>query len=222
MGRKSNYKNHSFLPDEVNHISYFDHPTLCSSCEAHNFKTLENFFTQCGAGSSSPSPLGVYVHISPTDSSEPSEGEPFISGDRPIHYLKYRSILSRFEHHDYEEVHRFALDLHKIRQKIRWIQRRLDKDFLTPEERQHLTSMLSRYAKFSNKLLNNLAKRLPIYADRFFVEVPQGYAELIKYLGYPSDTLHLSAWVTKGSLELSLDGSDHFELDIAYLSKVHA
>lgn len=166
--------------------------------------------------------LGVYVHISPSDLGGSIDDASFNDDHRPIHYLKYRSIMSRFEYHDYEELHTLTLDLKKIRSTIRWINKRLTKEWIPNDERQKLRASLSMYVKFSQKLVNDLSRRLPIYADRFFVEVPEGYAELLKYLGYPSDTLYLSVWLSKGTLELSFDGGSSSELPFAYLSKVHA
>lgn len=182
----------------------FSHPTLCPAPDL------------------AQRTLGVYVHISPSDSSGESSDVAAIGEPHPIHYFKYRSILSRFEHNGYEELNRFALDLREIRKKIRWITKRLTKEWLSDGERQQLKNMFSRYAKLSQKLVNELSKRLPIYADRFFIDVPQGYAELVKYLGYSSDDLYLSVWLSKGTLKISLDDGSSSNLPFAYLSKVHA
>jgi len=219
MGGVSKFKNHSFLDEfGVNHISYDDPPLL--SDDAHPTLTLDAFLPEGGTGSPTHTHR-VYLDISTTNEGHQPEGGHGDS-DNFIWYDKYKSILSRFEYEGFADLDRLALELREISKKLRWIDRRLSKDFIDDKERKKLLSLKSRYVRLSQKLLNALSKSVNLYADRFFVDVPSGYGILLRKLGYTSDKLSLHLWFNKGVLEVLLDDNSSHKFDFAYISKVRA
>jgi len=71
-----------------------------------------------------------------------------------------------FQGEGFADLDRLALELREISKKLRWIDRRLSKDFIDDKERQKLLSLKSRYVRLSQKLLNALSKSVNLYADR--------------------------------------------------------
>nr|O54003.1 RecName: Full=Replication initiator protein; Short=Rep75 protein; AltName: Full=ORF1 [Pyrococcus abyssi GE5]CAA05626.1 rep75 [Pyrococcus abyssi GE5] len=234
----SKFKNSLLDGLGVGHLSYDDQPILCN--EVHPTLTLDTFISG-GSSGSRPRPRWVYLDISTTNegiseefssnteskspllkvcgvSSKSSEGD----GSSFIWFDKYRSVISRLEHSGFVEVERTVLKLRKISKELRSINKQLSRLFLDDRERAKLLSRKRKYLDFARALIGSISKSLTLYADRFFVEVPQDYAKLIQKLGFSSDTLLLHLFVNSGVLEVFLDDNSSHKFRIAYISKVHA
>ena len=166
------------------------------------------------------SSLRVYLDISTTNFEQLPDDLSY--NDDFILFDKYRSILSRLQYNDFDLVDNFTLDLKEISKKLRWIDRRLSRPFLSTEEREQLVKEAQKYVKLSQKMLNEFSNSLNIYADRYLIDVPLDYAKLVKKLGYSSETLSLNLWFNKGSLSILLDSGESHSFDFAYISRAYA
>jgi len=165
--------------------------------------------------------LGVYVHISTTNEGEQSGRGPSVQVPSEA-YTYYRSVVGRLERLKFESQGQVKVDLHKLKKRLFWIKRRLERRDLMPEERSVLEAERKRLLKTSHSLLNRVSSGSALYGDRFIMDVPEGYVRLCESLGISPSDVDISVWVNSSVVDLEFDDTSRSSLKLSYVSRVMA
>nr|ABR10429.1 Rep74 [Thermococcus nautili]AVP12420.1 Rep74 [E. coli-T. kodakarensis shuttle vector pTNAg]AVP12425.1 Rep74 [E. coli-T. kodakarensis shuttle vector pTNTrpE] len=169
--------------------------------------------------------LSVYLDISPTN----EKGEPSVRGptirvsSHPLPaYAYYRSATGHLERQKFESQGRVKIDIYKLRKKLFWIRRRLERVDLTDEERSSLEAERDRLVSLTEKLLRKIYSGSALYGDRFVIDVPVAYSQLCKALGINPSDVGVSLFVRSAVMDLEFDDSSRSALKISYVSRLFA
>ena len=167
--------------------------------------------------------LGVYVHISTTNRGEHSKGGRGLTVTPTLEaYSFYRSVTGRLERLKFESQGKVRVDLHKLKRRLFYIERRLQRWRLSEEERSVLLEEREKLLRTARKLLEFVHSRSALYGDRFIMDVPAGYVRLCRLLGIDPSDVGISVWVNSSVVDLEFDDSSRSSLKLSYVSRVMA